>query len=301
MTRWLLHIIGGVLGIAVLSLSLTLTLSQHLPERASILAFVGYDSSYAQIRLLHRQRGWVHDLTAGHAGNYHPHWSPDGGSLVFSSNRDGNRELYVIDHTGSDPRRLTHHDAIDDMPVWSPDGGRIAFTSTRSGNRDIFVMRADGSQQHNLTLHPASDTNPHWLPNGRLAFLSDRDGSYHIYTINAQGCTVQRLTDGAFNYLNAVWSPDGRWLAFTSGSGDSTEIIVMDLTTGGLRQLTANNALDVPVGWLPDAGSPHLIFHSRRSGERVVYVMAVDGGAVRRIADGGLLGNQFAWYPSAAP
>ena len=55
--------------------------------------------------------------------------SPDGLWVVFASDRDGNREIYVIRIDGTSLRRLTNHPAMDINPEWSPDGTRIAFES----------------------------------------------------------------------------------------------------------------------------------------------------------------------------
>ena len=60
-----------------------------------------------------------------------PAWSPDGTRLAFTSTRDGNSELYVMNRDGSGLRRLTNSPAIDSTPTWSPTGTQIAFTSDR--------------------------------------------------------------------------------------------------------------------------------------------------------------------------
>ena len=67
-----------------------------------------------------------------------------GAQIAFTSYRDGNAEIYVMDADGSNLRNLTRNPALDWEPAWSPDGGRIAFTSGRDGNLEIYVMDANG-------------------------------------------------------------------------------------------------------------------------------------------------------------
>lgn len=295
MTVWTMRLIGGLLLLTTAATTGALVWGRLPPERGEIVASVDYSNRYAQIHLLHRDRDWRYTLTPGRAGNYQPDWSPDGTRIVFSSNRDDNREIYTMTMTGADLQRLTHDDALDDQPVWSPDGRAIAYSSNRGGSRDIFLMRADGSQQRNLSPHPAIDTRPHWLPDGRLAFVSDRTGTFDIYILDVQTGDLQRLTNGVFNYRSAVWSPDSEQIALMVGGGVNAEIVLRETFTGVTRQLTDNSVLDVPVGWLP-AGN-RLIFQSRRNGQRAVYTMNPDGSQVRALDDLGLRTNQFAFYP----
>ena len=91
---------------------------------------------------------WIQDLetaqlrqlTVDDAENGRPVWSRDGKTILFTSNRNGNRDLYLIDVKTGALRRLTTHPAEDRYPSWSPDGTKIAFASTRSGSLDIWVM-----------------------------------------------------------------------------------------------------------------------------------------------------------------
>jgi tricorn protease len=70
-------------------------------------------------------------LTDNQARDVYPRFSPDGSQIAFSSNREGNYNVYVIPATGGKPRQLTFHSADDNVVGWSPDGKRIVFTSTR--------------------------------------------------------------------------------------------------------------------------------------------------------------------------
>jgi tricorn protease len=70
-------------------------------------------------------------LTDNQARDVYPRFSPDGNWIAFSSNREGNYDVYVIPTAGGKPRQLTYHSADDNVVGWSPDGKRIVFTSTR--------------------------------------------------------------------------------------------------------------------------------------------------------------------------
>ena len=74
-----------------------------------------------------------------------PRFSPDGKRLAFSSRRDGNSDLYIMNADGSDVRRVTSHSAVDGAPAWSPDGKFLAFHSNRDGNFEIYTIRIEGS------------------------------------------------------------------------------------------------------------------------------------------------------------
>lgn len=95
--------------------------------------------------------------------DHSPDWAPDGDTIVYVSNRDGNPEIYVLE-TDEDgpPRRLTTNEAEDSQPVWSPDGQRIAFVSDLHGKGEIFVMDADGTNQRRLTHNDVRDHSPDW-------------------------------------------------------------------------------------------------------------------------------------------
>ena len=90
-----------------------------------------------------------------------PLW-PQAGKIAFTSNRDGNQEIYVMNADGSGETRITAAPAADGLPSWSPDGCYIAFASDRDGKGDIYVMNADGSGQTRLTDDSAADSGPSW-------------------------------------------------------------------------------------------------------------------------------------------
>ena len=71
------------------------------------------------------------NLTGNGALDDYPCWSPDLDTpkILFSSNRNANRDIFVMDADGSNLRRLTHGNADNARPVWSPNGKQLAFHS----------------------------------------------------------------------------------------------------------------------------------------------------------------------------
>jgi hypothetical protein len=225
-------------------------------------------------------------------GGVSPAWSPDGKKIAFSSRRDGNFEVYVVDADGSDPMRLTNDGAFDGYPAWSPDGSKIAFE--RDG--DIWIMNADGGSSVPLMNDGAFDGSPSWSPDGsKIAFDSTRDGNFEVYVMNADGSNLVRLTnDGAFDGSPA-WSPDGTKIAFQHGDPffdifNDGAIWVMD--ADGANSMNLINGFS--PAWSPDGME---IAFDRDDG---IWVMDAVGSNPKNLtpADGG---GEPAWSSRSGP
>ena len=252
-------------------------------------------------------------LTRYSGSDMEPAWSPDGTRIAYTSTRDGNDEIYVMDADGSNPVQLTQPRYSDNRAAWSPDGTRIAFVSIRDGNqRDIYTMDADGRNVVRLTQHPANDITPVWSPDGtRIAFASSRDGNWEIYTMHADGRNVARLTHYSSLFdLGPAWSPDGARIAFSSRRNGNTDIYTMDTDGGNVVRLTQHPALDLAAGWSPDGA--RIAFLSERhalqpdsyvlnSDEQDLYVMNADGSDPVRLTFNfsafGHASHNVAWSP----
>ncbi|HEX8834047.1 MAG TPA: hypothetical protein VF719_07590 [Abditibacteriaceae bacterium] len=92
-----------------------------------------------------------------------PAVSPDGQRIVFSSNRDGDLELYSMTATGAAETRLTNSPGVDIAPAWSRDGKRLLWSSLRNGNSEIYLSTLNGTtlgEPVRLTTNGAVDTAP---------------------------------------------------------------------------------------------------------------------------------------------
>jgi len=151
--------------------------------------------------------------------------------IVFVSNRDGTRNLYVMEDDGRNVKKITDgvNDVINTQPRWSPNGKYIAFLRiwgkfAVDQQYDVFLMNADGSNQQRLTHHPAMDGG--YLtgsPDGQhMAFKSCRTGNGNIHTIDIASGKVKQLTDYKKGQRERAqepdWSPDGKQIAYVVGS-----------------------------------------------------------------------------------
>jgi Tol biopolymer transport system component len=213
--------------------------------------------------------------------------------IAFTSERDGEGDIYVMNADGSDPQRLTDDPAYDGWPTWSPDGLQIAFVSTRSGNPDIYVMDADGSNVQQLTQHTANDIWPAWSPDGaRIAFPSRRDGNFEIYVINVDGTNLQRLTNTPSVEDFPAWSPDGSQIVFSRTEGnDGTYVMNAD----GSDERKLADIVGLEFAWSPDG--TRIAFGSDHEGFRGIYVMNADGSNLQRLSQTRAGENCPEWSP----
>ena len=172
--------------------------------------------------------------------------------IAFDSDRDGNREIYVMGPDGSNLLNLTNHPAEDWSPVWSPDGSRIAFVSDRVKDNGsiqcIFVMNADGSEARILVNDYYND-HPDWSPDGLVITYTSGDDIF-ITSTDGKGQPIN-LTDSPEKDAYPVWSPDGSQIAWLSSDGGSWQIFVMNADGTGKRQLTDSGQVN-GVSWTPD-------------------------------------------------
>ncbi len=217
--------------------------------------------------------------------------------IVFTSYRDGNGEIYVMNADGSGQTRLTNNTALDLEPSFSADGTKIAFTSYRDGNGEIYVMNADGSGQTRLTNNTAEDNQPSFSADGtKIAFTSRRDGNSgiyrEIYVMNADGSGQTRLTSNADEDSQPSFGADGTKIAFTSyRDGNGGEIYVMNADGSDQTRLTNDTAEDIQPSLSADGTK--IAFASYRDGTALeIYVMTADGSGQTRLTNNTATDNQ---------
>lgn len=170
--------------------------------------------------------------------NYLPIYSPDGTKIAFTSNRDGNPEIYVMDRDGRNLRRMTNNPAIDVTPTWSPSGNQLAWVSDRTGQPHIYIMNADGTGQRSL-INEICD-RPTWSapPFNEIAYAARNGPGYDIKLYSFTSGDATRLTDGIGSNESPAFSPNGRHIAFTSTRSGKSQVFTIDRDATNLRQIT---------------------------------------------------------------
>jgi Tol biopolymer transport system component len=221
------------------------------------------------------------------------------GQIAFTSDRDGNQEIYIMNADGTGVNRLTDNTSSDEMPCWSPGGGKFAFTSDRDGNTEIYVMNADGSWQQRLTDSAEYDGEPCWSPDGsKIVFSSFRDNNMEIYIMNADGSVQTNKTNDPARDVNPNWSPDGSKIAFSSNRDGDAEIYVVNIDGSGLTQLTDNSIADGNPCWSPDGSK--IAFISGTSGAYEIYIMNADGSGALRLTNNAANDYNPTWSPDSS-
>ncbi len=171
--------------------------------------------------------------------NYLPAWSPDGSKLAFTSNRDGNPEIYVMNKDGSGIRRMTNNPAIDVSPTWSPTGAQLAWVSDRTALPKIYLMNSDGTGQRLLVGDPKSD-RPTWSRGkfNEIAYAASTGPGYDIKIYSFATGEATRITDGIGSNESPAFSPNGRHIAFTSTRNGKSQLFTIDRDGQNLRQIT---------------------------------------------------------------
>jgi TolB protein len=216
------------------------------------LAYVSFEGSKSAIYVQQLRTGSRLKVSSDPGINGAPSFSPDGRKLVVTlGGIDGNLDIYVLDLTSKQKKRLTTHRAIDTEGTWSPDGRYIYFTSDRAGGPQVYRVSSNGGSAERITFEGSYNARPRLSPDGKkLALLTLDRGNYRIGVMDLDRRNLLVLSRGSQDE-SPSFAPNSDILIYaTRQSGNGVlETVSAD---GQIRQRLASGRGDVrePV-WSP--------------------------------------------------
>ena len=163
--------------------------------------------------------------------------APKTPKILFTSTRDGNLEVYMMNPDGSEQVNLTQHPALDLEAAWSPTGEQILFVSDREGIRDLYLMDADGGNVRRVFKKKTdvSRTAPTWSPDSKQFAYQIVDwnfgkGGLYIGTFGEED------TEFIAKYNTPDWSPDGSEIVCSDHHGPGAKLTFINIHTREVEQ-----------------------------------------------------------------
>ncbi len=245
----------------------------------SILGIYLYSNYISKNEIVEVGKMQYKQLTSQTGEETFPSLSPDGKTLIYSSNESRNWDIYFRRVDGSKAINLTKNSESDDkQAVYSPDGERIAFRSERDGG-GIFIMEAMGESVRRVT---DSGYFPSWSPDGKELVYSSSDFldptqryviPISLSIVNIASGEKRGLTEG--DAVQPSWSPKGDRIAFWGlNDGGIRDIKTISVKSGEIVSVTDDSYLDWNPIWSPDG--KYIYFSSNRGGTMNLWRVAID-------------------------
>lgn len=220
-----------------------------------------------------KEGGTAHRLSSPDGREAFPRFSPDGGTIAFSGNYDGNVDVYTIPSGGGVPTRVTHHPEADRMVDWYPDGDSLFYASPMASGRErysqFWATSPEGGMPDELpvaygemgAVSPDGSTLA-FTPETRLfrTWKRYRGGAAaDIWLFDLEDGTVERVTDHAANDEMPMWADGTLYFLSDRGPEKRYNVWAHDLETGEKRQVTEFADVDVHV---PAIGPSDVVFEA---------------------------------------
>ena len=238
-------------------------------------------------------------LTDGMAYDTHPRYSPDGKSIVFTSDRSGSENVWTMDLESEETKQITKsNNEWVQSADWSPDGDYIVAVKGRR-NFKLFMYHKNGGDGFQLIKNPSNlkVSEPTFSPDGRYIYYSQRRGAWNYnaqlpqYQLgvydreNGQNATITSRYGSAFT---PTLSPDGKWMVYGTRYEDQTGLILRNLDSGDEKWLAYPIQRDeqesiAPLGVLPAMTFTPDSKEVITTWDGKLYRVAISGGNVREI------------------
>jgi tricorn protease len=217
----------------------------------SQIAFV----SAGDLWVVSREGGDARRLTVGVGVETNPLFSPDGATLAFTGEYDGNVDVYTVPASGGVPKRLTWHPSADLVLGWSPDGRKILFSSTResyAGPPEMFTTDVNGAHPEKLPLpwgyeasYSSDATRLAYVPMRRAFTVWKRyrgGDTTPIWLATLANSKVEKIPRDNSNDFNPMWIGDR--VFFLSDRNGPVSLFSYDTRSKRVKEEVRNTGLD---------------------------------------------------------
>jgi tricorn protease len=238
--------------IIIMLATLFVGITAHADDSALGMLFPAISPDGSQIAFSYQGDIWVvavkggiaRRLTISIAFDRSPCWSPEGKTILFSSQRDGNYDLYTIPAVGGDVKRLTYSDSEDYAADWSPDGKRVLFTTYRSFlGSSVMELDVETGKEKTILQDSGTIRYPRYSPDGSLIAFNRGGSSYtrlgykgagnsQVWVMGADGKGARRLDEWNGGQYWPNWSADGKHIYYLTDRGDDRAVYSATLNGG---------------------------------------------------------------------
>ncbi|GAA0492895.1 S9 family peptidase [Salinibacillus aidingensis] len=231
-------------------------------------------------RTIHKQKDYQSSLyvmniqtrelipfTQGDNRDTSPRWSPDGKTILFTSNRSGTNQIWKISFHGGEAQQVTFFKNGASQPVWSPDGRSILCTTSLKENQSIEETESDAkaSKEQEKEPEPYITTRLKYKANGQ-GLLEEKFSQ--LVFIDLETGEKTQLTEGSYHHNNAAFSPDGKRVAFSANRSEDpdftmiSDIYELDLNSKILTKLTNSEGMYTAPNYSHDGKKLSILGHN---------------------------------------
>ena len=215
--------------------------------------------------------------------------------IVFTSDRDGNLEVYSVRADGrGEEENLTKSPRDEFSPSLSPNGRHVAFLSGGSDDMRLEVLRVSGEERTQVFSGGGEITQPKWGPDsGRLAYALTQESGNAVYVSDSEGEESMLLSKVTADEVGG-WSPEGDFIVFSVREGAEQGLYVRN--PEGVNEFRRTQSPDYGAVWSPD--SRYIAFLSTRDGNPEIYVVDPEEGEEVRVTDSEAPEYDLSWSPN---
>ncbi len=202
--------------------------------------------------------------------------------IAFVYNMSGNKEIYLMDFDGYNPRPLTKLNTISLSPTWHPKGDKLLFTSYRGKGPEVYLLELKSGRIRRLIHYPGINIAPAFSPDGKnIAVTLNKGGKQGIYLVDKDGHIKMCLVKHWGINVSPSFSPDGKRMAFVSDRGGSPQIYILDLTKKAISRLTFEGGYNTSPVWSPKGDL--IAYTGLVNGYFQIFTIRPDGSELKQL------------------